>query len=306
MKKKVLVLVLALVCLTMLTGCFCEHEWAEANCTDPKTCTKCEKTEGEALGHVWLAATCTEPEICEVCGITEGKALGHIWIDATCTDPKTCETCRLTEGEALGHNWQDATTEAPQTCAACGLTEGDRIITDPRFTTAAAAPLLGKWAGTVMLNGEMMQLEDFEGELECVFILDFGNAGDFNIGFEMGNEEAFMNSMVEYAMQSAYNELAAQGINKEAADQAIQEAYGLTMEEYVRSMVGEMDFTELYNSIFSALGGVYYVEGNQLYTGNNWEAPMEATTFSIEGDKLSIVGITDMLGADGSFIRVTE
>lgn len=24
----------------------CEHEWKEATCTAPKTCTKCEKTKG--------------------------------------------------------------------------------------------------------------------------------------------------------------------------------------------------------------------------------------------------------------------
>ena len=31
----------------------CEHEWTEATCFDPKTCTRCGETEGEALGHKW-------------------------------------------------------------------------------------------------------------------------------------------------------------------------------------------------------------------------------------------------------------
>ncbi len=37
----------------------CEHEWVDATCTAPKTCTLCGETEGEALGH-------TEVEIPEV------------------------------------------------------------------------------------------------------------------------------------------------------------------------------------------------------------------------------------------------
>lgn len=37
--------------LYLLSGCSCDHEWIEATCEEPKTCEKCDKTEGEALGH---------------------------------------------------------------------------------------------------------------------------------------------------------------------------------------------------------------------------------------------------------------
>ena len=43
--------------LIVLTGCGHEHEWTKATCTEPKTCTKCGETEGEALGHRWKEAT---------------------------------------------------------------------------------------------------------------------------------------------------------------------------------------------------------------------------------------------------------
>ena len=45
-------LLCALVC-TLFTGCqlFCAHEWTSATCTEPRTCIKCKKTEGKALGH---------------------------------------------------------------------------------------------------------------------------------------------------------------------------------------------------------------------------------------------------------------
>ena len=34
------------------------HEWTDATCGTPKTCTKCDLTEGEALGHSWQEADC--------------------------------------------------------------------------------------------------------------------------------------------------------------------------------------------------------------------------------------------------------
>ena len=52
MKRKISVLlILALALSIILTGCGRDHQWKEATCTEPKTCTLCEETEGEALGH---------------------------------------------------------------------------------------------------------------------------------------------------------------------------------------------------------------------------------------------------------------
>ena len=104
-----------------------QHQWKDATCTEPRTCTACGATEGVALGHKWEDATCTKPKTCMVCGATEGEALGHKWEDATCTKPKTCSVCGATEGEALGHKWEDATCTKPKTCSVCGETEGTAL-----------------------------------------------------------------------------------------------------------------------------------------------------------------------------------
>ena len=55
------------------------------------------------LGHNWQDATCTTPKTCSVCGITSGSALGHDWNAATCTTPKTCKTCGITDGTTIPH-----------------------------------------------------------------------------------------------------------------------------------------------------------------------------------------------------------
>lgn len=76
--------VLAVFCIWMFL--ICHHtEWREATCTEPKTCVRCGKTEGEPIGHVWkldsytvnfLSAEQTEKKCCSNCGATcEGETV---------------------------------------------------------------------------------------------------------------------------------------------------------------------------------------------------------------------------------------
>ena len=128
--KRVFPLLLVLVLMLCLCGCntlLCKHQFEEATCQAPKTCTLCGKTEGEAGDHSYTAATCTAPKTCTVCGKTDGNVAAHTFADATCTAPKTCTVCQATEGKALGHTFADATCTAPKTCSICGATEGEAL-----------------------------------------------------------------------------------------------------------------------------------------------------------------------------------
>jgi len=96
MKKKI-VLVLSLLMCVLLSGCCLSHEWQTASCTAPKTCVKCQKTEGEPLEHTWEDATCETSKTCKDCGITEGDPLGHTpgeW-EQISLDPITLERERV-------------------------------------------------------------------------------------------------------------------------------------------------------------------------------------------------------------------
>ena len=148
--------------LTALTGCGHEHNWAEATCTEPKTCTECGKTEGEPLGHKWKEATCTEAKTCSVCGETEGEPLGHKWKEATCTEAKTCSVCGETEGEPLGHKWQEATCTKPKTCSVCGATEGEpsgHVVEDWEVTKEPTCTEAGTREGTCTVCGQTVSEE---------------------------------------------------------------------------------------------------------------------------------------------------
>ena len=98
---RILAIVMAIAMVFSMTACGHEHQWTEANCTTPKTCSGCNETEGEALGHTWVDATCITPKTCSACGVTEGEALGHTWIEANYQVPKTCSVCAVTEGEPM-------------------------------------------------------------------------------------------------------------------------------------------------------------------------------------------------------------
>jgi len=116
--KKLLVLLTVLLCLC---GCTPKHEhtWTEATCEEPRKCSECGETEGEALGHEWVEATCIAPKTCTRCGKTEGEALGHSVPTLSCTEGGKCERCGK-EVEALGHLTPNLSCTTGDTCQRCG------------------------------------------------------------------------------------------------------------------------------------------------------------------------------------------
>lgn len=145
--RKITAFLLLALCISLLSGCGCKHEWTVADCTTAKTCSLCEETEGVPLGHSWEDATCEAPKICSACALTEGAALGHSWVDATCDTPKTCSVCALTEGDAPGHSfgsWEVGEETMTRRCSSCGTEES--VPTD--WNVALSDLVSGRWVCT--------------------------------------------------------------------------------------------------------------------------------------------------------------
>ena len=104
MKKRIICLMLVILLSLLTTGCCLSHEWAEATCTAPKTCTKCGKTEGDMLPHTWEEATCKSAKKCTICTTIEGEPLPHTMSEATCVKDSKCSVCGTSGTKALGHS----------------------------------------------------------------------------------------------------------------------------------------------------------------------------------------------------------
>ena len=101
--KKLTAFCLLLICICLLAGCSCKHEWEEATCTTPRICRLCQETAGEPLAHNWMDATCEEPKHCALCNQTEGNAQGHHWSALTCDDEYVCTVCNAASGVVGPH-----------------------------------------------------------------------------------------------------------------------------------------------------------------------------------------------------------
>lgn len=308
MLKRIVALCLVLTFCFSLTGCICRHEWAAANCAEPSKCINCGKTQGEPLEHVWLDANCTDAKSCILCSTSDGQPLGHDWAEADCLNPASCTRCSATEGESLGHDWQHATTEAPQTCLRCALTEGEPIVTDPRFKTAPAAELIGKWKFDTAISASVLSMPNYDKPIRIRFILDFAPDGTFIETAEILDEEVVMDELIRYSMELTYLELEANGISRESYDAMVLEQTGMSNYDYTKYYMGNVSLNGIIDYIFTYAhtGGVYYVEDDTLYTGLTWESPMFPSSYVVDDRGLWAESFDGELGYGTVFTPMTE
>ncbi len=108
----------------------CEHDWKEATCTEPKTCSKCNWTVGEALKHSFTKyetdklATCeeygTETAKCDRCEETHTRVV-EVYADHKDADTDyICDVCDqlLCTNHTPAEDDGDCTTEIK--CTICG------------------------------------------------------------------------------------------------------------------------------------------------------------------------------------------
>lgn len=95
MKRKVFILMMAVLLVLLLTGCACSHEWTAADCEHAAVCTKCDEIGEAALGHDWVPASCAQPETCSRCELTRGEALAHSFGDWGIGEKEMTRSCTV-------------------------------------------------------------------------------------------------------------------------------------------------------------------------------------------------------------------
>lgn len=210
--KKVATFILILILICTLTACGCKHEWVEASCETPKTCTLCEEVEGEPLGHSWQEATCETAKTCSACGLTEGDALGHDWVDATCETPKTCSICSHTEGDALGHRWNNADCQEEMICTTCNFASGEfgPHMDLEQVATMAQSVIIGcKCGQNEIVSAQDLMLRLLKGRWTVQAVYVDGNyyAPEPQTNWEEGTQLVFSSSTDPWGYQTGISDL---------------------------------------------------------------------------------------------------
>lgn len=110
----------------------CQHDWVDATCTTPKTCSICGEIEGEALGHsytgkVTTAPTCGKEGVktytCSGCGHSYTEKIAatgaHTYGQQTdCTVAVKCSVCGTVIYAAKDHVYDNDNDASCNTCGA--------------------------------------------------------------------------------------------------------------------------------------------------------------------------------------------
>ncbi len=179
MKKILLIFATIIMCILLLSGCGCRHQWSEADCASPKTCTLCGESEGEKLAHQWTVATCATPKTCSLCKETQGDALAHRWEDATCLTPETCSECDVSRGEILEHTyseWSFETDTMSRSCSLCGNIETAAMDYVLYLKTA----LRGRWDCTLVTINNRLAYNEFGPQVPFLEFAEDGSIRYFN------------------------------------------------------------------------------------------------------------------------------
>ena len=234
--------------------------------------------------------------------IFTGCCKHEVWIDATCTTSRICAECGEAEGVPLGHVWQPRTTEVPETCSRCAETRGERIITDPRFTTASTIDYYGTWKGTSSISGNLI-VEGLDATTPAEVTITLSNDSTLKLELKATEAEAFLKAAREFF--HAQLEAEAAGLTQFTFAEYMAIVYEMTPAEYVQKQLDILDLSTLTQGY--TLDGVYYIDGDQFYIGLGWEADLNAFTFQREGDTLVLQGDITGLGQEiTNLTRVAE
>lgn len=166
MKRKITLLMAMVLCLGMLAGCGCKHEWEAATCERAEMCSLCGETRGEALEHEWEEATCQQAQICRLCGKTRGDSLAHTpgeWIETE--DPAAGTVHREALCSLCG-----AVVGAEETAMTTLIRDGLFLFTPEQFLqrVTAIAAQLGTDVTFTPAKGEGLVYSGMTGESQVL------------------------------------------------------------------------------------------------------------------------------------------
>lgn len=277
MNKRFISFFIIIVCvLSLLTACGCKHEWIEASCVAPKTCS--------------------------LCGEAEGDVVAHVWQDATCTKAKTCTVCAIEEGAPTDHSWQDDCL----ICTVCGL---DERSVDEKFMDSLAKGLEARWVLTeANENADTILKSDWEkyflAEYDNIIEYEDAEFEDVNLGKWAKSYIDSIGASIEVLAYYGTNQWTTKYSNGVYHDRSVA-LYNIhkiipvpVSSDNQENLIGILSNGEAISMIRPLLNKVVFEESENSYGWRTYQAVVENTTtlsfsyFSFDVDLIDEDGVT--------------
>jgi hypothetical protein len=164
-----------------------------------------------------------------------------------------------------------------------------------RFDPEACKDFVGTWKAELdlleMMAGEMegegVQLpDDFAYSCNAVMSLIFRNDGTYSAILSVDPEE-YKTMLIELTVEIMYISFEEEGMTRDEADVAFKAMMNMTIREYVVLSLEEGG-DELLDSLNETANGVYYVQDDMIYLGENWSQQMEGGKYAFENGALTL------------------
>lgn len=219
-------------------------------------------------------------------------------------------------GPAADSTEDPSVTDAPTDPPTEPPTEAhsETLPATPIFDPVAAAPLIGTWKTGYIMTGEMMGDATFTSRVAFPLAFTFDDQGGMTVGFlasELNSAiETYTIALKTHQINKIYQSYADRGYDKTAANNAVRQNYGMSVEEYVQTLIDSINFAALFSAYSSS--GYYTVDGEYLYLSLSGDSPRELIRYKLEGDTLILHSTSDPTGWDTlnltfpvTFTRVT-
>ena len=173
------------------------------------------------------------------------------------------------------------------TLAACGA-DADKELTEK---------IQGSWTLELTMNGDMMGVSEFTGEIALPITITFDDEGIMTMHMTEENKAVFTESleteMYAFMTDMMYSQFEDMGMTREEADAAVQEYYGQTMEELIDELMAELmvelDVNDLAAEMESS--SAYIIKNGKLYTGDSTDDldVMECNEIELSGNTLKLL-----------------
>ena len=157
--------------------------------------------------------------------------------------------------------------------------------------TDPSAALVGTWTAQFDVADMMNETMDFETDLSLYASMTFIFRSDSTVEYIMEiSPDDYFDFIVKASEEQIYLQAQQDGMTKEDVDAMFQMTMGMTVSEYVVAYVNESAevLQEAMDDMNTHETGVYYVEDNQLFVGDDLDS-CDGTPYTLSGNTLTIM-----------------